>query len=160
LQQWIGRRVDAEQSYFKLKVPGFLLGLLLQAILIDQCVALTRINDDMGGSLGEYLLIFAAIRDSGERVAIDGSCFSACTLVAAMIPKERVCITDRAALGFHGTWVNNSRGQRVISPYWTRFLYQMYPPNIRNWITRHGGLGARTIVLKGRELATFYSPCK
>ena len=28
----------------------------------------TRIRDDKGGSLGEYLLRFTKIRDSGERV--------------------------------------------------------------------------------------------
>jgi len=39
-------------------------------------------------------------------------------------------------------------------------LYEMYPPIIRNWITRQGGLGARTIVLEGRELAAIYRHCK
>jgi hypothetical protein len=60
---------------------------------------MTRIDDDMGGSLGQYLLKFAAIRDSGERVMIDGSCFSGCTLVTALIPKQRVCVTNEQSWG-------------------------------------------------------------
>jgi hypothetical protein len=55
----------------------------------------TRIRDDKGGSLGEYLLRFTKIRDSGERVIIDGDCLSAWTLVT-IIPKERICVTQRA----------------------------------------------------------------
>ena len=50
--------------------------------------------------------MFAAIRDSGERVVIDGNCFSACTLVTAIIPKERICVTERAVFGFHAGWTD------------------------------------------------------
>ena len=104
------------------------------------------------------LLKFEEIRDSGDDVAIDGSCFSACTLVTAMIPKERVCITDRAKLGFHAAWIDDHGGHRSISAEGTSLMYQMYPPRIQNWITRYGALGVR--VMKGRELATFCTRCK
>src|SRR6266496_3113995 len=136
-----------------------LIGLLLSLDFVHSSFALTRIEDDKGGSLGKYLLMFAAIRDSGERVVIDGSCFSACTLVTVMIPKDRVCITERAALGFHAGWVDDLEGKRVISAEGTQLLYQMYPPMIRKWITRHGGLGANITVMKGRELASLYRAC-
>ena len=86
--------------------------LLLSILAVNAACAETRIGDDRGGSLGKYLLMFAAIRDSGERVIIDGDCFSACTLITAMIPKSRVCITDRAALGFHAGWVDDETGNR------------------------------------------------
>ncbi len=134
--------------------------LLLSILTVNAACPETRIGDDRGGPLGKYLLMFAAIRDSGERVIIDGDCFSACTLVTAMIPKSRVCITDRAALGFHAGWFDDETGNRIVSSEGTRLLYVMYPPKIRSWITRHGGLGTRTIVLKGRELADFYATCE
>jgi hypothetical protein len=137
-----------------------LVGMLLWAGLTLPASAQTRIEDDMGGSLGRYLLRFAAIRDAGERVVIDGNCFSSCTLVTALIPKDRVCITERAALGFHASWVDAKNGHRRISIEGTRALFQMYPRMIRSWITRNGGLGERTIVLKGRELAEFYPFCR
>ena len=140
--------------------PAVLSGLLLSIAAVHPSYAVTRISDDMGGPLGRYMRMFATIRDSGERVIIDGKCFSACTLVTAMIPKERVCITQRAALGFHAGWVNDDTGKRVITPEGTRLLYEMYPPTIRSWINKHGGLGARTIILTGRELAAFYPFCE
>ena len=143
-----------------MKSRSILIGLLLSLVFAHSSYALTRIEDDKGGSLGKYLLVFAAIRDSGERVMIDGSCFSACTLVTAMIPKSRICITDRAALGFHASWFDDETGNRIASSEGTRLLYVMYPSKIRSWITRHGGLGTRTIVLKGRELADFYATCE
>ena len=142
-----------------MKFLGVLVGLAL-LILVSPSIALTRIKDDVGGSLGEYLLKFAEIRDSDDYVVIDGSCASACTLVTAMIPKERVCVTKRARLKFHAAWTDDYGGHRSVSAEGTRLLYQMYPPSIQKWIMRQGGLGVRTIVLEGRELATFYRRCK
>ena len=142
------------------KLPAVLIGLLLLVGSADASGAMTRIEDDMGGSLGKYLLMFAEMRDAGERVMIDGSCFSACTLVTAMVPKNRVCITERARLGFHATWVEEESGRRVTSAAGTQLLYQMYPPVIRKWIARHGGLGARTLVMEGHELAAVYQRCR
>jgi hypothetical protein len=138
---------------------GILIGLLLSLVFAHSSYALTRIENDKGGSLGGYLLMFAAIRDSGERVVIDGSCFSACTLVTAMIPKDRVCITGRAKLGFHASWMDDQAGNRVISVEGTQLLYQMYPPMIQRWIARRGGLGPNIIIMTGRELASIYRTC-
>jgi hypothetical protein len=143
-----------------MKWRAMILGLLLAVAHLRPSDSMTRIAGDMGGSLGEYLLMFAAIRDSGEQVMIDGSCFSACTLVTAFIPKDRICITERATLGFHAGWFENKARERFTSPAGTRALYQMYPPIIRDWIARQGGLGKRTIVLAGRDLAAIYRYCK
>jgi hypothetical protein len=143
-----------------MKLTAVLVGLLLSVAFVRSSYAMTRIDGDMGGPLGTYLLMFAAIRDSGERVMIDGNCFSACTLVTALIPRDRICITERAALGFHAGWFEDKAGKRAVSQTGTRLLYQMYPPIIRNWINRHGGLGHRTIVMDARDLAVLYRYCK
>jgi len=139
---------------------ALIIALLLSGAVVHSSSALTRIRGDMGGPLGRYLRMFAAIRDSGERVVIDGNCFSACTLVIAMIPKERICITERAALGFHAGWISRQSGRPVVNPEGTRLLYELYPLPIRRWITNQGGLGEHTIVLKGRELASLYPDCQ
>jgi hypothetical protein len=149
---------DEQTEGALMKLPAMLLGLLLSIAIVHSSSALTRIRDDMGGPLGRYLRMFAAMRDSGERVMIDGNCFSACTLVTAIIPKERICITERAVFGFHAGWVD--RQKPVIYAEGTRLLYELYPPAIRRWINNHGGLGPRTILLKGRELAAFYPLCE
>ena len=91
---------------------------------------------------------------------IDGNCFSACTLVTALIPKTRLCVTERAVLGFHASWIGDKMGKQAISKEGTNLLYQMYPRDIQRWISRKGGLGSGTLILKGRELMAFYRICK
>jgi len=44
-----------------------------------------RIRKDCGGFLEEYKLKYAAIRDRGDRVIIDGVCNSACTMVLGIV---------------------------------------------------------------------------
>jgi len=136
-----------------------LFSLLLSLALVHSSFAVTRIGDDLGGSLGTYLLMFTRLRDSGERIIIDGKCFSACTLVT-IIPKERICVTQRAVLGFHAGWIDDQTGRQPTSKEGTNLLFELYPAIIRRWITDHGGLGTRMILLQGRELMTFYPPCQ
>ena len=138
-----------------MKFCALLVGLLLGIGIVHPSLAVTRIRDDTGGSLGEYLLRFTRIRDSGERVIIDGSCFSACTLVT-IIPKERICVTERAALGFHAGWIDDQKGMRPTSAEGTRLLFELYPPTIRSWINNHGGLGVhdRSERSRTRELVS------
>jgi len=118
-----------------------------------------RIRDDLGGSIESYLFKFAKIRDAGERVVLDGICNSACTLVLGTIPKERICVTPRASVGFHAAWQPDISGEPVISKMWTGVLWDSYPPQIQDWITRRGGLTLQTIVLRGRELTELYPLC-
>jgi|SRR6516164_8815017 len=136
-----------------------LFSLLLSLALVHSSFAVTRIGDDLGGSLGTYLLMFTRLRDSGERIIIDGKCFSACTLVT-IIPRERICVTQRAVLGFHAGWIDDQTGRQPTSKEGTSLLFELYPATIRRWITDHGGLGTRMILLQGRELMTFYPPCQ
>jgi hypothetical protein len=67
-----------------------------------------RIRNDYGGFLHKYKLKYAAIRDRGERVIIDGVCNSACTLVLGIVPLNRICVTPRASLGFHTAYFDQS----------------------------------------------------
>ena len=63
-----------------------------------------RILDDSGGRIGSYLNRYEALRKSGQRVVIDGTCASACTLLLGLIPHDRICVTPRAVLAFHAAW--------------------------------------------------------
>ena len=122
--------------------------------------AAVRISGDPGGRIGTYLDAFAALRASGERVIIDGACLSACTMVLGMIPRERICVTSRARLGFHAAWMPGQHGRPVIHRTATQLLMETYPPNIRKWISRRGGLKKNMIYLRGRELARMYPRCR
>jgi hypothetical protein len=119
-----------------------------------------RIQHDGGGQIGSYLQKFEQVRASGERVVIDGSCLSACTLALAVIPRDRICVTPNAVLGFHAAWTTDRYGHTVASPDGTRLLMASYPAPIKSWIARRGGLNGTTIHLRGRELAAIYPRCR
>src|SRR5262249_34348411 len=72
--------------------------------IVNSASATVRITDDYGGVIGDYLDRFKSVRDSGERVIIDGLCLSACTLVLGIVPQDHICVTSRARLGFHAAW--------------------------------------------------------
>jgi hypothetical protein len=104
--------------------------------------------------------LFEAVRQSGERVVIDGPCLSACTLVLSMLPRSRICVTRRAAFGFHAArWLDRS-GRLYAAPRESQIVLATYPDAVRNWIERRGGLSARLLVLRGRELARMFPNCR
>lgn len=118
-----------------------------------------RISDDRGGQIGDYLAKFRALRQSGERVEIDGTCASACTMLLGTIPRGRICVTPRAVLEFHAAWDPSPSGGQVTSQAGSQILWSTYPSQVRKWITRHGGLGSQIITLRGPALAAMYPPC-
>src|SRR3981081_376302 len=135
-------------------------GLVLTALCISSADATVRITDDMGGLMEQYASRFESVRASGERVVIDGPCFSACTMLLGMLPREQVCVTQNAVLGFHAAWNFDDTGHRVTSASATQALIDIYPPRIRTWISRRGGLSPHMKLLRGRELSTMYATCR
>jgi hypothetical protein len=117
------------------------------------------ITEDRGGQIGQYLQTFAALRSSGQDVVVDGNCFSACTLLLGLIPRERVCATPRARFGFHAAWMPDESGRPVTSPMGTQALWNIYPNKVRSWIGRNGGLSRKMIYLQGREMAKIVPSC-
>jgi hypothetical protein len=119
-----------------------------------------RIRASSGGYVLDYIELFSRVRASGDRVVIDGPCLSACTLVLSTIPRNRICVTPRAVLGFHApTLVDRETGRSYAARDVTRAVTAAYPPEIRTWIRKHGGLKQRLILLRGRELARYYRRC-
>jgi hypothetical protein len=122
-------------------------------------LAEVRIEASPGGEVGSFLEFFAALRQSGEHVVIDGPCFSACTLVLSAIPARRICVTRRAILGFHAVRLVDQYGGEYPAGSMTRLMAATYPEPIRRWIQRHGGLTRVPIFLSGRALAAIYPRC-
>ena len=134
--------------------------LVLTPATLPPAFADIRILSSPGGEVGSYLTLFEAVRQSGQRVVIDGPCLSACTLVLSTIPRERICVTSRAVLGFHAPrWLDQQGRQYAASESTTRVVAATYPANVRAWIERRGGLKSKPIFLRGRELAAMYPRC-
>jgi hypothetical protein len=117
------------------------------------------ITEDRGGRIGTYVDKYESLKSSGESVMIDGLCASACTIVLGAVPRDKICVTSRASLGFHAAWDFGSNGRTITNPEATQMLYSMYPPRIKQWIAQRGGLTPRMIFLRGRQLANMYRPC-
>ncbi len=132
----------------------------LAALWITPASADIVITDDSGGSISQYTQRYAMARDSGERVVIDGLCFSACTMAIGMLSRGQVCVTKNALLGFHAAWRPNGLGGRVTSVSHTERLMGTYPQGVRSWIARRGGLSSEMKFLFGRELRGLIPLCK
>jgi hypothetical protein len=118
-----------------------------------------RILSSPGGAAAAFATVFEQIERSGERVVIDGPCYSACTLVLSIVPSERICVTRRAVLGFHAARWLDEKGRTYAAPEATRLVTATYPPMVQTWIEQHGGLTAKPLLLRGRELAALYRRC-
>jgi hypothetical protein len=119
-----------------------------------------RILSSPGGAVDAYLAAFARMRQSGERIIIDGPCLSACTLVLSTIPRNRICVTRRAVLGFHAPrWFDSRTGYTTRASEATRVVTASYPAGVRAWIKKRGGLTQKVIYLRGKELAALYRRC-
>jgi hypothetical protein len=139
----------------RLSIAAALLLIGLAPALAD-----VRITASNGGDVLAYLRFFELLGQSGERVILDGPCFSACTLVLSEVPRERICVTPRAVLGFHAARLLDVRSRRIYpAPDATQVLASAYPDRVRNWIEQHGGLTSKLIILRGSELASFYPHC-
>ena len=137
------------------------LATILCALAAPPARAEVRILASPGGQVGPFLDLFEGVRESGERVVIDGPCLSACTLFTGLLPHDHVCVTKRAVLGFHAaSYYDDARRSLVPTRTGTRLVMRLYPQEIRDWIGRHGGLTPHIIALRDHELHAMYDSCR
>ena len=138
-----------------LVVAGALIALMFSSSAHSE----VRITYDEGGSITAYVARYNFIRDSGESVVIDGVCLSACTLVVGIVPPERVCVTRNAFLGFHAAR-RSFQGIQFVSDSATTDLMSHYPPKLRSWLNRRGGLGEDLVFLDERSMSSMIKRCR
>jgi hypothetical protein len=140
---------------------GALASAIVGVLASSLASAEVRIVGDPGGEVSSYLHKYRQIRNSGQRVVIDGPCLSACTLLTGIIPRNRVCVTHRAMLGFHAaSYYDDVTRSLVPTRSGSRLVMRLYPADIRGWIRRNGGLTPHLIELRGRELAAHFQTCR
>jgi hypothetical protein len=136
------------------------IGIVVAMLTLSAANATLRIHGDMGGLMTDYASRFASVRASGDKVIIDGPCYSACTMLLGMLPRDQVCITPNAVMGFHAAWNFDESGRRVTSVSATQALIDIYPARVKTWIERRGGLSPQMKYLHARELAGMYPMCR
>jgi len=138
----------------------FILTICLMLGSVPPARADVRILASPGGEVKSFLRLFSMLRESGERIVIDGPCMSACTLVLSTIPNERICVTRRAVLGFHGARLFDRQGKEYKVPSSLNVaVTEAYPKPVQQWIARRGGLSRQLITLRGAELYRLYPRC-
>ena len=142
-------------------MPGrALYAVFLLVVSLIPASAEVWIEGSPGGEATSFIDFFDELRQSHERVVIDGPCYSACTLVLAIVPRSRICVTPRAVFGFHAARAIDQYGREYPAPEATHAVAAAYPAPIRKWIKRHGGLTRKPIFLGGRELAKIIPRCR
>jgi hypothetical protein len=115
------------------------------------------ITGDDGGFVLKYLEKYEALVAAGTTFRIDGRCRSACTYVLAW--PDRVCVTERAALGFHEARdKNRHRLHKEVNDR----LMSLYPAPVREYILARGGLPPPwgTMWVSGPALRGLVKPCE
>jgi hypothetical protein len=79
--------------------------------------------------------------------------------VLGLVPRERICATQRARFGFHAAWMPDRDGRPVTSPLGTQALWSIYPASVRRWISQHGGLSRKMIFMQGQDLNGIVASC-
>jgi hypothetical protein len=141
-------------------LAGALASAMLTLFQISTAGATVRITGDPGGEVSSYVRKFQAMRANGEHIVIDGPCLSACTLLTGIVPRDHVCVTNRAVLGFHAASYYDDASQSLVpTRTGTRLVMRLYPEEIRAWIGRHGGLKPQLMTMRGQDLAALYPTC-
>ncbi len=107
------------------------------------------VSDIHGGLLATYQMEWATFAARGVKVRIVGPCLSACTVLVGYIPRANICVTPNAYLGFH--WATTA--------FHTQQLWNAYPPDIRQWISQHGGLTNQIIWLQAPQIYRYFHRC-
>jgi hypothetical protein len=131
---------------------------ILLILSMSNAVSAVRITNDRGGHIGSYVIKYQRLASAGESVIIDGLCASACTILLSELPRDKICVTSRAMLGFHAAWNfgPNGRTSRSRSDLDAiLYLTEAGAPLDR----KAGGLRSHIIFLSGKPLRAMYRPC-
>jgi hypothetical protein len=127
-------------------------GILASAVIALPAIAGAEtidVADSQGGLVSVYDARWAGLAARGVHVRIVGPCQSACTVLLGHIPRQNICVTPRAAFGFHQAKVAAS----------TARLWAAYGSNIRAWIDAHGGLQKSFVWMRAPDIYRFFKRC-
>jgi hypothetical protein len=95
-----------------------------------------------GGVIKEHIERWQELARSGADVEILGPCFSACTMIVAYVPKERLCFGVFASLQFHLAREPDTGKMSLGASLW---MLHQYPRDIYDWLMEMGGVASMTI---------------
>ena len=154
-----------------MKVLKLALAGLLMLCALSPAPAKSVIPDDPGGVIVDFVSKYSDMRDSEEKIVIDGECVSACTVLLGLLRPENICATPNAVLGFHSASLRIVEKDNSIryehAPEMSKLMFGMYPGKVRALLKRNGWDGASDvnnahpaiIWIKGKQLRKIVRPC-
>lgn len=116
---------------------------LITSLIVSSCSVR---NYDGGGIVIDYMADIEYSDSNNQEIRIEGDCASACTM---KLGAKKVCIYPDATLYFHEAFVPRTGLRSDIASY---FLYDKYPPKIKQWVNKKNALGSRIFtVMSGKE---------
>jgi hypothetical protein len=153
----------------KMLVTALAMFIALLACKSDSANSATVVRYSPGGHMALFAIKYDRMSRTGEKLVIDGGCWSACTMFLGFIRPENVCVTERAKLGFHTATETADHGKKkswVHSQDGTKRLWSLYPENIKAALRKRGWNGDRYwiahpdfVVLQGKTLRALVRPC-
>jgi hypothetical protein len=95
-----------------------------------------------GGDLFKFVDYWRRVAVAPDRVEIRGPCVSACAMVLAYVPKDRLCIGWYSYFAFH--MVRRSDNGVVIAKS-TQWMMDQFPAEIRDWMEAQGGFNSMPV---------------
>ena len=125
--------------------------LLLASVLfaVPALAQTIDVSNDPGGFMGQYDTRWRNRAAKGVSVRISGMCASACTILFHHIPRNRICVTPGARIGFHTASQFSGTDQ----------LLDYYPADIRAYIFERGGLSSTMMWMTAPDTYKFFRKC-
>lgn len=118
-------------------------------MICDHPPAIHHIQNDSGGELGAYLARAGLMRACGDAVQVSGYCHSACTFY---LSAPGLCVRPGASFGFHEAYYpGGARLGPALLAATKRQMMDSYPPSIRAWLNRQGGLSPAMKILSATQ---------
>jgi hypothetical protein len=133
---------------------------LATALVSSTAEATTVITYNSGGVVEEFWVEIQSHEMRGEKIVVDGPCYSACTLTLMLAKKGLMCATPRAFFAFHRAY----SGRKGTEGYeddggWTSAIMVNLPPKVAGWLEAKGGMTHDWKILGGGEMEQLVPMC-
>lgn len=112
------------------------------------------IKNNLGGVIGDFLLLKQFMEKYKVKVVFDGPCISACTMLLRL-PKDDMCVTKNASFWFHLA----THPDPKVADTASKALFDYYPDWVRDFITERGGLTHNFIIMNYKDVKKFLPNC-
>lgn len=144
-------------------------GVMMLCALLPATPKTVTVKGDPGGIVVQYVRKYSEMRDRCDRLVIDGSCDSACTIFLGLMSPAKYCVTSKANLGFHSASLRTGEPGNykfAHAPEMSALMFALYPKRIKRLLKERGWNGddrftahPDLITLNSKDLAGIVPSC-